>query len=252
MKRILTILFATFFSVSAMAAGGPSVPLDDMKPNLKDQASLQRGAALFTNYCMGCHSAQYARYERVADDLGIPHELYEENLIFGDAKIGELMTIAMPADLAKGWFGNPPPDLTLTARLRGEDWLYTYLRAFYVDASRPYGVNNSVFKDVGMPHVLADLQGVCAHKPEMGADVIIDPLSGRIVKEGGCNEYAVEGSMSKAEYDEAIYDLVNFLVYMGEPSKLDSHRIGTYVLIFLAFLFVFAYLLNREYWKDVH
>lgn len=251
MKKILvTLVFAILPSV--VLAAGAGVPLDHMKPDLEDQASLQRGAATFTNYCMGCHSMKYARYERVANDLGIPNELYEENLIFSDAKIGELINIAMAPSQAKNWFGNPPPDLTLEGRLRGPDWLYSYMRAFYVDESRPYGVNNSVFKDVGMPHVLADLQGVCAHKPETGAEKVVDPLSGRIVSEGGCESYAVEGSMTKAEYDETIYDLVNFMVYMAEPSRLESENLGKWVLIFLVILFIPAYFLNKEYWKDVH
>lgn len=252
MKKLLLSFVFAIVPVVALAAGGAGVPLDHMKPDLEDKVSLQNGAALFTNYCMGCHSMKYARYERVANDLGIPNELYEQNLIFGDAKIGELMTIAMPAGDAKSWFGNPPPDLTLEARLRGADWLYSYMRAFYVDPSRPYGVNNVVFKDVGMPHVLAGLQGVCSEAPHIGMKPEVDPLSGRIVKDSGCQQFKTEGSMSKAEYDQAIYDLVNFMVYMGEPSRLESERLGRYVLIFLAFLFVFAYFLNKEYWKDVH
>ncbi len=251
MKRLITYVLAILLPVVCHAAGG-GVPLDHMKPDLHDKESLQRGVALYTNYCMGCHSLQYSRYERIAHDLGIPNSVYEENLIFGDAKIGELMHIAMPAADAKNWFGNPPPDLTLEGRLRGADWLYTYLRGFYVDESRPYGVNNSVFKDVGMPHVLAGLQGLCAHAPAAGVEKKVDPISGRIISSGGCEEYAKQGSLSKAQYDEVIYDLVNFMVYVAEPSRVDSERIGTYVLLFLAFLSIFVYFLNREYWKDVH
>ncbi|ARU58708.1 cytochrome c1 [Oleiphilus messinensis] len=252
MKKFITALAFVFAPVLAMAAGGPGIPLDHMKPDLEDRASLQRGAALATNYCMGCHSFKFARYERVATDLGIPNDLYEKNLIFTGAKIGELMHISMDSADAKGWFGNPPPDLSLEARLRGTDWLYSYLRAFYVDDSRPYGVNNTIFPDVGMPHVLADLQGVCAEQPHFGVEPQYDPLSGRELTSSGCKEYAVKGSLSPEEYDKAMYDLVNFLAYMGEPSKLESHRLGKYVLAFLAFLFIFVYFLNREYWKDVH
>jgi ubiquinol-cytochrome c reductase cytochrome c1 subunit len=251
MKKIfLTLLLAV--SPTIAFASGAGVHLDHMKPDLADQASLQNGAATFTNYCMGCHSMKYARYERVATDIGIPIAAYEENLIFSDAKIGELMTISMSPGQAKNWFGNPPPDLSLEGRLRGPDWLYSYMRAFYADSSRPYGVNNSVFKDVGMPHVLAGLQGVCAHKPETGAEKVVDPLSGRIVFEGGCENFAVEGTMTKAEYDETIYDLVNFMVYMAEPSRLESEALGKWVLLFLIILFIPAYFLNKEYWKDVH
>ncbi len=251
MKKILVTLVLVMLPALTLASGG-SVHLDSMKPDLADQPSLQRGAATFTNYCMGCHSMKYARYERVATDLGIPLAAYEENLIFGDAKIGELMTIAMAPGQAKNWFGNPPPDLSLEGRLRGPDWLYSYMRAFYADPSRPYGVNNAVFKDVGMPHVLADLQGVCDHKPEIGAEVKVDSLSGRIISDGTCESFASEGSMTKAEYDETIYDLVNFMVYMAEPSRMESESIGKWVLLFLIILFIPAYFLNKEYWKDVH
>jgi len=252
MKKYLISLVLACFPMVALAGGGSSIPLDHMTPDLEDKASLQRGAALFTNYCMGCHSMKFARYERAANDLGIPNSLYEENLIFTGAKIGELMEISMSADQAKGWFGAPPPDLTLEARLRGTDWLYSYMRAFYQDDSRPYGVNNAIFPDVGMPHVFAEMQGVCAHKPTFGAPAEFDPLSGKEISENGCKEFAVEGNVTPEEYDAAVYDLVNFLAYVGEPSKLESHRIGTYVLLFLAFLFIFVYLLNKEYWKDVH
>ncbi len=252
MKKIITALFVSIFSCSVLAAGGPSIPMDHIETDIRDQESMQRGLALFTNYCFGCHSMKYARYERAAMDLGIPNELFEENLIFGEAKIGNLMEIAMPADQAKAWFGAAPPDLTLTARLRGPDWLYNYLRAFYADEKRPYGVNNVVFKDVGMPHVLADLQGVCAEAPELGVEPEVDPLSGNIVKSSGCKEFVVEGSMTPEEYDEAIYDLVNFLEYVGEPSRLQSEELGRMVLIFLAFFFVFVYFLNKEYWRGIH
>jgi ubiquinol-cytochrome c reductase cytochrome c1 subunit len=252
MKKLITALFFVFASSGLFAAGGVSIPMDHIEPDIRDQESLQRGLALFTNYCFACHSMKYARYERAANDLGIPNEIFEENLIFGDAKIGELMSIAMPEDQAKVWFGTAPPDLTLTARLRGPDWLYNYLRGFYADPKRPYGVNNVVFKDVGMPHVLADLQGVCADKPQLGVEPEVDPLSGRIIKSSGCAEFSTEGTLSPEQYDEAIYDLVNFFEYVGEPSRLQSVELGRTVLIFLAFFFIFVYFLNKEYWRDIH
>lgn len=252
MKKNLLILLTLLASPSLWAAGGALPPMDPIKTDIRDQESMQRGLALYSNYCFGCHSLEYSRYERAADDLGIPHDVFEENLIFGDAKIGELMTISMPQDQAKIWFGNPPPDLTLSARLRGPEWLYNYLRGFYADPKRPYGVNNVIFKDVGMPHVLADLQGVCADAPELGVEPEVDPLSGKIIKSSGCETYAKEGTLTPAEYDEAIYDLVNFLEYVGEPSRLQSVELGRMVLIFLAFLFVFVYFLNKEYWRDIH
>ncbi len=250
MKQLLIRLVFMMLPITAWAAG-PGAALDSFDADIHDQASLQRGVQLYTNYCLGCHSLGHSRYERVATDLGIPNELYEQNLIFTGAKIGDLMESAMPATEAAAWFGTAPPDLTLTARLRGGDWLYTYLRAFYQDEKRPWGVNNSIFPDVGMPHVLAGLQGICAEAPKFGKPTI-DPLTGQIIDGAGCNQYVTQGSMTPAEYDRAVKDLVNFLVYVGEPSRLQAERIAPYVLGFLVILFVFVYLLNREYWKDVH
>ena len=156
MRKLIFGLFIAVLPALGLAAGS-TVPLDSFESDHSDKASLQRGAALFTNYCMGCHSMEYARYKRVADDLEIPDELYEENLIFTGAKIGELMKNSMSKDMAADWFGAPPPDLTLETRLRGEAWVYSYLRGFYKDESRPLGVNNVVFPAVGMPHVLVGM-----------------------------------------------------------------------------------------------
>jgi ubiquinol-cytochrome c reductase cytochrome c1 subunit len=195
---------------------------------------------------------EYARYKRVADDLGIPEDLYEENLIFTGAKIGELMKISMNKDMAAGWFGAPPPDLTLEARLRGESWVYSYLRGFYKDESRPLGVNNVVFPKVGMPHVLVGLQGLCAVEPNIGVHASVEPLSGNVNNADVCPEYALEGSMDGQQFDQAMWDLTNFLSYMADPVKVERERLGIFVLIFVAIFFVVAYLLNREYWKDVH
>jgi ubiquinol-cytochrome c reductase cytochrome b subunit len=207
------------------------------------------------NYCMGCHSLQYIRYNQVARGLGIPEDLVLENLVFDpDLKIGSLMDNAMQKDIAKTWFGAAPPDLTLVARSRNPDWLYTYLRTFYKDPSRPYGVNNKVFPNVGMPHVLLELQGMqeCAAGPAKGSEM--DPISGEGIHTEACASLAVSepGSMTTEEFDTAMYDLVNFLSYTAEPMKLDRQRIGIYSLLFIAIFFIFAWLLNREYWKDVH
>ncbi|WP_323752903.1 cytochrome c1 [Marinobacter sp.] len=251
MRKLIFGLFIAFLPALGLAAGG-SVHLDEMTPDHTDKASLQRGAALFTNYCMGCHSMEYARYKRVSDDLEIPANLYEENLIFTGAKIGELMKNSMDKGMAAGWFGAPPPDLTLETRLRGESWVYSYLRGFYKDESRPLGVNNVVFNLVGMPHVLVSLQGLCAVKPNVGVKPTVEPLSGNINHGDVCPEYAIEGSMNGAEFDQAMWDLTNFMSYMGDPVKVERERLGIFVLIFVAIFFVFAYLLNREYWKDVH
>lgn len=253
------ILALAFLPLKAVGAGGPSVPLDHMEPDLTDKASLQSGAGVYMNYCMGCHSLNFSRYERVATDLDIPVELMEEYLIFdSEHKIGSLMTNSMDKKAAKGWFGATPPDLTLVARARSTDWLYTYLRTFYVDPSRPYGVNNKVFKDVGMPHALLELQGLqeCAMGPVAAANggVKRDPLSGEDILEDPCGRFALaeEGALTPEEFDTAVYDLVNFLAYVGEPAAMHRERTGIFVLMFIALFFVFAWLLNREYWKGIH
>lgn len=255
MKKFLIACVMAVLPLTAHAAGG-KVPLDHIDIDLTNQASLQRGMKTFVNNCMGCHSAKYQRYERAAQDLGMPNELVEEYLILGDQKIGEQMTIAMDAKDAANWFGAPPPDLTLEARLRGSDWIYTYLRSFYKDEERPWGVNNVVFKDVGMPNVLEYLQGVQVNNctPEQlaaGHQGAIDPLTNK--RMGQCLTVVKDsGELSPEEFDKVVYDLVNFMTYIGEPTKLESQRIGTYVLIFLFIFFFFAFALKKEYWKDVH
>lgn len=245
-------LIAAFVPAIAVAAGGSDIALDKHRTDLHDTASLQRGAQTYMNYCMGCHSLEHGRYNRVARDLGIPEDLMMENLVFADKKFGDLMTNAMAAEDGKKWFGATPPDLTLVARVRRPDWVYTYLRSFYEDPSRPYGVNNVVFKDVGMPHVLGELQG---RQVKGTADVRVgfDPLTGREITEqhDGVLYLAEPGKLTAAEYDKLVYDLVNFLVYMGEPIALERQRLGWWVLLFLAIFFVPVYLLNKEYWKDV-
>ncbi|AEF04444.1 ubiquinol-cytochrome c reductase cytochrome c1 subunit [Alteromonas sp. 76-1] len=244
MKKLMCFL-AFFLPGVALAAGG-SVHLDKAPIDLTDKASLQRGAQLFMNYCLGCHSMKYQRYQRTFADLGIPDELGTENLQFTGEKVADYITRAMPEDAAAGWFGAAPPDLTLVARVRGEDWIYTYLRSFYVDESRPFGVNNKVFPEVGMPHVLQPLQGT---PTEMHEEVMVD---GEMVEQYVGIKSDGTGSMSPDEYDQAVADIVNFLEYTGEPAKLESHRIGKWVLIFIAVLFVFVYLLKKEYWREVH
>jgi ubiquinol-cytochrome c reductase cytochrome b subunit len=251
-------------SESAYACG--SIPCDKFEADLSDKASLQSGARTYVNYCMGCHSLKYARYERTAVDLGIPNELFADNLMFDkEARIGNLMEIAYPEPNRKLVFGAVPPDLTLVGRARSAEWLYTYLRNFYVDPKRPLGVNNKVFPDVGMPHVLLELQGLadCAPGPVHAANggVKRDQLTGEEVLYGEdgkalnpCGRLKIikPGKLKEDEYDKVVYDLVNFLTYIGEPIQETRKHTGVYVLFFLALLFVFAWLLNREYWKDVH
>ena len=256
---LVLILALTMLPLKAVGAGGPDVTLDHMEPDLRDKASLQTGAGIYMNYCMGCHSLQYSRYERVADDLGIPHDLMEANLMFDPSrKIGSLMENATDDAMAKRWWGATPPDLTLVARARGTDWLYTYLRTFHADESRPWGVNNTVFPDVGMPHALLELQGLqgCTTGPVAAAydGVRRDPLTGEDIPEEPCGGFEIldEGKMSPREFDKAVFDLVNFLAYIGEPAALERQRIGVYVLLFILLFLMLAWLLNREYWKDVH
>ena len=251
MKKLLMIL-AMAMLPSLVLAATASHQLDSIEPDLENKASLQRGAALYMNYCAGCHSMQYMRYKHIQEYLEIPPELYVDNLIFTDHGLGDLMEIAMPEGPAGNWFGQAPPDLTLEARLRGPDWIYSYLRGFYEDESRPLGVNNVVYPNVGMPHVLAKLQGLCAVEPKIGVTPHMDPLSGNVKNGTLCEEWEYEGSMDQAEFNRAMYDLTNFLVYVGEPAQEFRKELGIYVLIFIAIFFVFAYLLNREYWKDVH
>ncbi|QIZ77871.1 cytochrome c1 [Ferrimonas lipolytica] len=231
MKKFLITVLACLPTL-VFAAGGHNPHVVPADVDLHNQASLQNGAKAFMENCMGCHSTQYQRYERVATDLGI--SLDDMNsMIKTDAKIGDLMVSAMPAEQAAKWFGAPPPDLTLVARVRGSDWLYSYLTTFYHDDSRPFGVNNLVFPSVGMPHVLEPLQG----KPVLQED-------GSIIASGG--------TMSDEEYKQFALDLTNFLTYSAEPIRTTREAMGVWVLAFLAVFFVIAYLLKREYWRDVH
>ena len=259
-RIVLLILLAPL--TPAFAASASDWHMEPMDPDLQNLPSLQNGWRLYVNYCLGCHSLAYQRYERTADDLGVPHDIALEQLVFTGQKIGEQMTTAMQPDLAKQWFGAPPPDLTMVARLKNEGpaWIYNYLKTFYRDESRPFGVNNKVFPNVGMPHVLEDLQGVqrsaCLQMPKLAANggEQRDPLSGAPITEERCGELVVDegtGRFSTEEFDQAAYDIANFLYYVGEPSRLERHRTGMFVLLFLVILFVFTYLLGREFQKDV-
>ncbi len=245
MKKIIITLLMTLMPALGMASGG-GVHLDKVEIDLQNQESLQNGARLFINYCLSCHSAAYMRFNRMGKDIGFSTEQLKE-LMYSAEKVGETMTVAMRGEEAQKWFGTKIPDLTVVARARGADWLYTYLRTFYLDDSRPWGVNNATFKDVGMPHVLWELEGL--KKPiyetsnEHGAEESKHITGYEIVQ---------PGKMSKEEYDNAMRDLVNFMVYMGEPAKLKRYTIGIWVLLFLVVFFVVSYALKKEYWKDVH
>ena len=245
MKKLIFVWFLLLPTV-AIAAGGSKYPLDIAEYDLTDKVSLQSGAQTFMNYCLGCHQMQYQRYQRTFEDLGIPIELGQKNLQFTGTKPGDHIKNAMPQESAAKWFGAPPPDLTLTGRVRGADWLYTYLRTFYAEEGTTFGVNNLVFENVGMPHVLQELQGVPSKTYEkMLVDgEMVDRYVG--IKGDG------SGQLSNTEYDKAVLDLVNYLVYVGEPSRLQSENIGRWVMVFLLVLFVLVYLLKKDYWRDVH
>ena len=226
-----------------------------------DLSSLQRGAQIYMNYCLGCHSLKYARYKRVSEDLEIPLDMFQENLIFGDQKLGDLISIGMDSKESKVWFGNTPPDLTLEAGLRGPDWIYTYLKSFYIDDSRPLGVNNKVYENVGMPNVLLEMQGeqfsVCKQIPEIASNGGIkqDPLTGVQLSIEKCGFLEVKegsGMQTAEEFDKSMKDLTNFLAYMTDPMKKERETIGVYVLLYLFIFTILSYLLYIEFKKDLH
>jgi len=258
MKKAILILLCAALPGVSLAAGGEHVKLDAVKIDLSDKASLQRGARTFINYCLSCHSAAYMRYNRMGEDLGISDELVKGNLMFAADKTGELMKTAMPREDAIKWFGSPPPDLSLVARSRGPEWFYTYMRSFYRDHKSSTGWNNTLFQNVAMPHVLHDLQGLQRavfrtekHESESVKD---GEKVKKVTEEKVFDRFEIEkpGSMTTQQYDESMRDLTNFMVYVGEPAKLVRYRIGVAVLVFLAIFLVVAYLLKKEYWKDVH
>lgn len=223
--QALCIMAGLLVYIGCLQANQQQTALNKAPIDLTDPASLQRGAKIFMNQCSGCHSLKYVRYRGMAQDIGIVDrdgkvydELVKHDLMFTGNKLEDPILTAMSPLQGKNWFGISPPDLSLVTRSRGVDWLYAYLRSFYADPKRPWGVNNKIFPDVAMPHVLANVQQ----------------------------------SMSPTEYDAYVADLVNFLAYVGEPVQLQRKRLGVWVLLFLGVFFVFAFLLKREYWKDVH
>jgi Cytochrome c1 len=240
MNVIKKLMMLALLVVPAMAAANVGPVLDKASYNLYDQASLQRGAKYFVNYCLNCHSASYMRYNRLTD-IGLTEQQIKDNLLFTGAKVGDTMETALNKKEAKAFFGATPPDLTVIARARGADWLYTYLRGFYKDESRPTGWNNVAFDKVGMPHVLYQLQG----EQELHVEKHGEHVTQKLV-------LAKPGTMKPAEYDAMVSDLVNYLVWMGEPMKTQRIVIGLGVLLFLGLFFIVAYMLKKEYWKDIH
>ena len=233
MKKFIVILIALMIGLYngiSFSADG-SYQLDNAKINLDDEQSLQRGARNFINYCLNCHSANYMRYNRLAD-IGLSDDVIKENLLFTAEKTGELMDINMDSTEAKKWFGANPPNLTVTARSRGKDWIYSYLRTFYVDESRELGWNNLVYPNAAMPHVLWELQGV-------------QNLEDNKLK------LTKSGLLSAEEYDQFVLDTTNYMVFMSEPAKLVRHKIGYYVIGFLLILLILVINLKKEFWKDI-
>jgi len=213
----LLALAVSLTIVSFSVAAATKARLDHADTDIMDTASLQNGAKLFMNYCSGCHAISFMRYNRIGKDLGLSDDLVKNNLMFAGNKTGETITTAMPEDAAESWFGGTPPDLSLIARSKGADWIYTYLRGFYKDDSKIFGVNNKVLANASMPDVL----------------------------------WSLREAQSETEFDNSVRDITNFLDYVGEPAKLIRLKLGKWVLLFLGLLFVLTYLLKKEYWKDV-
>ena len=216
--RIVIAIVLMVFAGNSFAAGGGNENLDSVHVNLKNAESLQKGASTFVNYCLSCHGIKYMRYNRMAEDLGINDEVLRANFLQPSQKPSDSMAVTMSEDDAKRWFGTAPPDLSLVARSRSPEWIYTFLRSYRVDENSVHGWNNDLFPDVAMPHVL----------------------------------YDVQQSTTREEYDKQVRDLTNFLVYVAEPAKLVRYNIGIWVLIFTAVFTACAYLLKKEYWKDIH
>jgi len=227
-------------SVHASEEGG----LPHAGTNVHDRASLQRGARLYFNYCVGCHSLKYMRYERIANDLGLSEQDVMQNLNFTGAKFGETVVSHMPEGDAANWFGKAPPDLSLEVRAKGADWVNAYLNSFYLDPSRPVGWNNTVFPNASMPFPLWELQGLQTAEMKAGEDGG-DPVVEKLV-------LSQPGKLTPAQFQQATRDLTSFLEYASEPAALARHAYGVWVLLFLAFFTLLAYALKKEYWKDVH
>ena len=241
MKKLIAAFALALLPTLGLANTGPQTEPSNI--DLRDQGSLQRGARSFMDYCSGCHSLQYLRYNRMAADLGIDDASLRKYFLVGDAKPGDPIVRAMRDADAQQWFAFPSPDLTLVTRWRSPDWLYTYLKSFYVDPTRPWGVNNVIFPNVAMPFVLGNLAGeqeaVMSH--HQGSTPVAEGV--KLIK---------AGTLNPAQYDAMVRDITAFLTYAGEPMQLERKRIGAYVLMFLGIFFIFTYLLKKEFWKDVH
>ncbi len=239
MKSLLLIFL---LSAASAVFASSKVHLDEASIDLTDKNSIASGAQLYVQYCSGCHSLKHMRYSRIADDYGIDEDWLKENIVPPSHKIHDSMRTAMNMEDSRVWFGMPPPDLSLIARAKGTDWLYSYLHGFYVDDKKPYGVNNLVSPDVAMPDVLASLGGIQElNNNSEETDTVKQKL--KLVK---------AGSLNASQYDKAVTDLVAFLGYASEPSQSSRKSIGIYVILFLIFFTIIAYFLKKEYWRDVH
>jgi len=253
--RLVSLVCLMFALPSLAFAAGGSVELQKAKNDLNNTDSLQRGAKYFMNYCAGCHSAKYVRYSRVGEDLDITDEELVNNLMFNASKPFETIQASMSSEDALRWFGAAPPDLSLISRSRNPDWLYTFLKSFYKDESRPLGSNNKVLAGASMPNVFWELQGEQTpiydeHEVE-GVDADGNKTM-RTVKEFSHFATVSEGSLAPKEFDSVVRDIVNFLDYIGEPVKVKRKKMGVWVILYLLILFGFAYFLKKEIWKDVH
>ena len=241
-KKLATFVAGMLVSATAFAAGGGA--LQQSGTDLSDRASLQRGAQLYMNYCSGCHSLKYLRYSRMAEDLGLTEEEVMKNLNFTGAKFGEQIQVSLTAEHANQWFGKMPPDLSLITRVRGSDWVYTYLNSFYLDESRPLGWNNKLFPNASMPNPLWELQGL--QHAEFGEP---DKTTGE--RPVHALKVAQPGSLDEQGFKTAVRDITTFLEYAAEPAALKRQSIGVWVILFLALFTFIAYLLKTEYWRDV-
>ena len=252
MKTLVILFMTAVMLVPTLATASGGAHLYKAPIDINDKESLKRGAQAFGDYCYSCHAASFMRFNRIAKDLEISEEdvramlIHTRNKKGVPAKIGDLMIVSMTDDYAENAFGTAVPDLSLAARARGADWIYTYLRSFYVDENRPTGFNNVVFPDVGMPHVLWSLQGLQepVYETVVHGEVEVDELVEL--------KSIQAGKLSRVEYDMFLGDLTNFMVYMAEPIQVERRSMGWKVLLFLIVFFGFAYALKKEYWKDVH
>lgn len=245
-KKLALAAVAFALSGSAIASGGHALPYE-YSADVSNLPAAQRGAKLFMSYCSGCHSMQYLRYSRVAQDLEIPEDMLKANLMFTSEKTGDSILSALPKAEAAKWFGQAPPDLTLETRARGESWVYSYLKSFYLDPARPMGVNNAVLPGASMPHVLWEMQG-------WNTKAAATPEGGHAKEGHGKSDPFTQvqaGKLSGGEYDKLVGDIVTFMAYAAEPGRSARQSLGIKAILFLLVLMVFAYLLKKEYWKDI-